>query len=301
MNWRPSCALTVLHERGRMLGAIRAFFATRDVLEVQTPVLGRHTVADPALDSMVAAAGRYLQTSPEHHMKRLLAAGAPSIYQIAPAFRDGEAGRWHNPEFTMLEWYRLGFDAQSLMQEVAALVDALLGDARYEHRTCADLLGTHFGIDINDTDALLDVGRALGLTDPRLDEAADLALAEALAALAPRRVFVTGFPPALAALARIGPDGYAERFELVIDGVEIANGYHELADAEELSARMDQDARRRRARGRPPVAADARLLAAHRHGLPDCAGVAVGVDRLLALKLGLPSLADALAFSWDRA
>lgn len=299
-DWHPSCSVSTLVARAEVLASVRAFFAERGVLEVQTPVLGRHTVVDPAIESIATRGGRYLQTSPEYHMKRLLAAGAPSIYQVGPAFRAGEEGRWHNPEFTILEWYRLGFDAAALMREVAALVDVLLGEAPFETVACEDLLRAQFGIDMDDTSALLDAGRTLGLADPSLDEATDLALAEALGSLTARRAFVTGFPVALAALARIGDDGRAARFELIVDGVEIANGYHELADATELAARMTADVRLRSARGKAEVAPDGRLLAAQRHGLPDCAGVAVGLDRLLAMRLGVPRLAEAMAFSWDR-
>ena len=300
-DWRPSCSVSTLRERGALLAETRAFFAARDVLEVQTPVVGRCTVLDPALDSIATREGRYLQTSPECHMKRLLAAGAPSIYQIAPAFRDGEAGRRHNPEFTMLEWYRVGFDAPALMAEVAALVDSLLGEAPYESLACADLLRERFGVSIDNPHALLELGDTLGLAEPRLDEALDLALAEALSSEAGRRVFVTGFPAALAALARLGDDGRADRFELIVDGVEVANGYHELADAAELAARMEADTERRRVLGKAEIAPDEALLGAHQKGLPDCAGVAMGLDRLLMLKLGAPSLADVMAFSWDRA
>lgn len=300
-DWRPSCPMATLRERGRLLAEIRAFFAARTVLEVQTPALGRRTVLDPALDSIATGDGRYLQTSPEYHMKRLLAAGAPSIYQIAPAFRDGEAGRWHNPEFTILEWYRVGFDAPALMAEVAALVDSLLGQAPYQSVSCTDLLRERFGIDSDSTGALLELGRTLGLAEPALDEALDLALAEALRSRAESRVFVTGFPAALAALARVGDEGSAERFELIVEGVEVANGYHELTDAAELAARMEADLERRRVLGKTEPAPDEALLAAHRHGLPDCAGVAMGLDRLLMLKVGATSLAEVMAFSWDRA
>ena len=300
-DWRPSCPISTLRERGRLLGDIRGFFAARDILEVQTPALGRRTVLDPALDSIATRGGRYLQTSPEYHMKRLLAAGAPSIYQIGPAFRDGEAGRWHNPEFTILEWYRVGFDAPALMAEVAALVDSLLGHAPYGSVACADLLRERFGIDIDNTAALIELGSTLGLDEPTLDEALDLVLAEAMSSRTESRVFVTGFPAALAALARVGDDGCAERFELIVEGVEVANGYHELTDAEELAARMEADVERRRVLGKTGPVPDEALLAAHQHGLPACAGVAMGLDRLLMLKVGATSLAEVMAFSWDRA
>ena len=300
-DWQPSCSIETLHERAAMLDAVRRFFAARDVLEVQTPVLGQCTVTEPAIDSLQTTDGRYLQTSPEYHMKRLLAAGAPSIYQIGPVFRRGEAGRWHNPEFTMIEWYRLGFDAKQLIDEVAALVDALLGEARYERRTYADLLRERFGADCETEAGVMAAAAALGIDgDVDVADAMDLLLAEALAN-ADGRVFVTGFPAAQAALARLDADGTAARFELTVQGIEVANGYHELADADELAQRMAADARNRQRRGLPAVAPDAKLLAAQTHGLPDCAGVAVGFDRLLALKLRSNALADTIAFDWPRA
>jgi len=288
-----------------MLAELRAFFAARDVLEVQTPVLGRHTVTDPAIESMrLADPERYLQTSPEYHMKRLLAAGAPSIYQVGPVFRAGEAGRWHNPEFTMVEWYRLDYDAARLMAEVAGLVDALIGPGTYEYRTYAEVMGRRFGIEIASAcdDEVLEHARALGLgKEAGVEEALDLLFAEAVDSLDAARVFITGFPKALAALAEVDASGLAERFELVVDGVEIANGYNELRDAGELARRMERDADRRRDGGQPEVGADGRLLAAQRHGLPRCAGVAVGFDRLVALRLGAAGLAEVLAFDWSRA
>ena len=287
-----------------MLRAVRGFFAERDVLEVQTPVVGRHGVTDPAIDSMRLTTGRYLQTSPEYHMKRLLAAGAPSIYQVGPVFRDGEQGRWHNPEFTMIEWYRLGFDAPRLMAEVAELVDILIGTGSYESIGHADLLERRFGVDVSQSsdESLLELARGLGsANDINADDALDLVFADAVGALRDRRVFVTDFPGRLATLARLNEAGLAERFELVVDGVEIANGYHELCDADELERRMATDAAKRRARGQPAVAPDEHLIAAQQHGLPDCAGVAVGFDRLLAIRLGAPSIAETMAFTWETA
>ena len=187
------------------------------------------------------------------------------------------------------------------MAEVAALVDSLLGHAPYGSVACADLLRERFGIDIDNTAALIELGSTLGLDEPTLDEALDLVLAEALSSRTESRVFVTGFPAALAALARVGDDGCAERFELIVEGVEVANGYHELTDAEELAARMEADVERRRVLGKTGPVPDEALLAAHQHGLPDCAGVAMGLDRLLMLKVGATSLAEVMAFSWDRA
>ncbi len=263
-----------------MLRIIRHFFEERDVLEVQMPVLGRHCVTDPAIECIQTHDGRYLQPSPEYHMKRLLAAGAPSVFSIGPVFRADEAGRWHNPEFTMLEWYRLGFDADDLMRELAALIDALLGPSEYERHTFASL-------------AAIDIDAASA------DEL-DLAIAIAIAELRSKRVFVTDYPARQAALSRVS-NGVATRFELVVDGLEVANGYHELKDVEELARRMADDNLVRRDRNQPVADIDRAFLAAHAHGLPDCAGVAVGFDRLAALKLGVGALADAMAFPYDRA
>ena len=298
-DWQPSCSLAVLRERALMLKDIREFFAARNVLEVETPVLGRRTTTDPAIDS-IAAAQRFLQTSPEHHMKRLLAAGAPSIYRLGPVFRAGEAGRWHNAEFTMLEWYRLEFDAAELMREVAALVSVLLGSAEYRYQTCAEVLVARFGAAAATAAGAEAQAQALGLDADGQDDATDLLLAEALSAQ-PGRCFVTEFPAEKAALAALNDNGTAARFELIVNGIEVANGYLELRDPDELARRMAQDNTQRARRAMPAVAPDETLVAAHQHGLPPCAGVAVGVDRLFALQQGLSSVAEAMAFDWSRA
>ena len=275
-----------------MLAQIRAFFAERHIIEVQTPTLGRTSVTEAQIESLRTSAGVFLQTSPEHYMKRLLAAGAPSIYQLGSVYRAGESGRLHQEEFTMLEWYRLGFDDQALMTEVSDLIDDLLGPASYERMTYESLVGTVHG--------------------ERAE--LDLAYAEAVEALGPVRCFVTDYPADQAALARIrgdnahsrgdnahsrgdNADARAARFELIIDGVEIANGYHELTDAAELGARMATDNQRRREAGREVMAPDERLLAAMQAGLPDCAGVAIGVDRLVMLAVGASSLAEVVPFA----
>ncbi|MYE86255.1 MAG: hypothetical protein F4X31_08470, partial [Gammaproteobacteria bacterium] len=203
---------------------------------------------------------------------------APSIYQLGPVYRAGESGRLHQEEFTMLEWYRLGFDDQALMAEVSDLIDRLLGPASYERMTYESLVGTVHG-------------------EPA---ELDLAYAEAIEALGPMRCFVTDYPANQAALARLRDDGAdtrAARFELIIDGVEIANGYHELTDAAELGARMARDNQQRLDARREPMAPDERLLAAMKAGLPDCAGVAIGVDRLVMLALGASSLAEVVPFA----
>jgi lysyl-tRNA synthetase class 2 len=275
-EWRPSCGIAALEARAALLDEIRRFFRDREVLEVQTALLGTYTVTDVNIDSLAVGGHGYLQTSPEYQLKRLLANGAPSLYHLSQVFRAGERGRLHNPEFTLLEWYRLGFDDSALMDEVAELVDLALGPAPYERLAYQDLVG--------DLD--------------RPSEALDLALCEALDALPSGRYFVTRYPAAQAALSRLCPNdpSVAARFELVVDGVELANGYHELTDAEEQRRRFAADVEARNRLGKVEPTVDEKFLAALEHGLPDCAGVALGVDRLLMLRMGANSLAEVLAF-----
>ena len=256
-----------VRQRAQCLAAIRAFFAARDVLEVQTPVLAAATVTDPDVESIAVPGYGYLQTSPEYQMKRLLCAGAPSIYQLGPVFRHEERGRLHNPEFTMLEWYRLGFDDRQLMQEVAELVTELLGPADVQTISYRELVGEV--VDQPDAD--------------RSD--LDLRFAQASESLKPGRFFIVDYPADQAALARLRPDNpaVAARFELIVDGVEIANGYWELQDPVEHQRRFAEDRRARKARGLPDVEPDTEFLQALEQGLPQCAGVALGVDRLLML------------------
>ena len=274
-DWRPSARIEHLKQRAELLAQARAFFAERNVIEVQTPVLAKHTVTEPDVQSIEVPGYGYLQTSPEYQMKRLLAAGMPSCYQLGPAFRHGEQGRLHNPEFTMLEWYRLGFDHNQLMYEVADMVDALLGPKPYQRLTYEDVVGKNEG---------------------RTRDALDLAFADACERLTPGRFFITDYPADQAALARINPDGQtAARFELVIDGVEIANGYWELLDVEEHRQRFKTDGEIRQQRGLPAMAVDEAFIAALQHGLPACAGVAMGFDRLVMLGIGAKALSDVTA------
>ena len=274
-DWRPSASIEHLKQRAELLAQARAFFAERDVTEVQTPVLAKHSVTEPDVQSIEVPGYGYLQTSPEYQMKRLLAAGMPSCYQLGPAFRHGEQGRLHNPEFTMLEWYRLGFDHNQLMYEVADMVDALLGPKPYQRLTYEDVVGKSEG---------------------RTRDALDLAFAGACERLTPGRFFITDYPADQAALARINPDGQtAARFELVIDGVEIANGYWELLDVEEHRQRFKTDGEIRQQRGLPAMAVDEAFIAALQHGLPACAGVAMGFDRLVMLGIGAKALSDVTA------
>jgi lysyl-tRNA synthetase class 2 len=276
ISMQPSTDVNGLVQRAALLQRLREFFALRQVLEVQTPLLAPNTVTDPDVESVAVPGYGFLQTSPEYQMKRLLAAGAPSIYQLASAFRHEEVGRLHNSEFTMLEWYRLDFDHSQLMNEVVDLVNEVLGPASYTTVTYTELVG--------------ELGR------PR-DEL-DLAFAQATEALSPGRFFVVDYPADQGALARMKPDNpaVAARFELVIDGVELANGYWELLDASEHLQRFQQDLKIREARGLVPVEIDRAFIAALDAGLPTCAGVALGVDRLLMLAMGERSLDKAFTF-----
>ena len=275
-DWRPSASIEHLKRRAELLAQARAFFAGRDVIEVQTPVLAKDSVTEPDVQSIEVPGYGYLQTSPEYQMKRLLAAGMPSCYQLGPAFRHGEQGRLHNPEFTMLEWYRLGFHHNQLMYEVADLVDAILGPKPYQRLTYEDVVCK---------------------TEGRPRDVLDLAFAEACERLTPGRFFITDYPADQAALARINPDGQtAARFELVIDGIEIANGYWELLGADEHRQRFKADSEIRQQRGLPAMAVDEAFIAALEDGLPECAGVAMGFDRLVMLGVSAKALSDVTAF-----
>ena len=313
-DWRPSASTDTLVARAQTLTKIRAFFAQRGVLEVDTPILSRTTVTEPAIESLSLGDGderRYLQTSPEYHMKRLLAAGAPSIVRIGPVFRAEESGRLHNPEFTMIEWYRLEFDLAQLMEEVAALVDLVLGALATRCVTYRQLLIEGADTDpLRATDAeLIDALERRGVVlsanaNATRRDLLDLLVTLAIDTIGAGRIFVTDYPADQAALARVttDADGFdvAQRFELVIDGIELANGYDELLDAGVLERRMLADCVAREHVGRGTPAADHRLLAALRHGLPRCAGVALGFDRLLMLKLGFERIDAVLPFSFAR-
>lgn len=318
-DWAPTAGPGALRLRARLLAAVRAFFAERGVLEVETPVLGTATVTDPHLHSLATTSGLFLQTSPEYPMKRLLAAGSGPIYQLARAFRDGEAGRRHNPEFTLLEWYRTGFDHHRLMDEVEELLAAVLGErlpggpsGKGERLPYAEAFRRHAGVDpfADGTERLAEAARELAgkdggrtpdLGDDR-DAWLDLLMATAVGpALGRERpTFVHGFPPSQAALARVR-ESVAERFELFVSGLELANGFHELTDPGEQRRRFERDLAVRRERGLPEPAVDERLLAALEAGLPASAGVALGFDRLVMLAAGADSIREVLAFPADRA
>ena len=321
-DWRPSADVAALRLRARLNATIRAFFAARDVLEVETPVLSRAGNTDPNIASFQlefsgrtdgAPRTRWLRTSPEFALKRLLAAGVGDCYELGRVFRDGEAGGRHNPEFTMLEWYRTGIDHHALMEETAQLVRAALAlvgrDARLETTSYRDLYRRRLGIDpMADSDDTLRAALGDVVIDPQgltRDDWLDLLMTHRLqpSFAADQLLAVYDYPASQSALARIraGAPPVAERFELYLGPLELANGYHELRDAGEQRERFERDAGLRRARGQPGPPIDGSLLAALQHGLPACAGVALGVDRLLMAMLGTGRIADVLAFDFPRA
>jgi elongation factor P--(R)-beta-lysine ligase len=316
-SWRPSASLGALRRRAAALAAAREFFRTRGVLEVETPALVNAPVSDVHLGSVrVDMAGYptplWLHTSPEYAMKRLLAAGSGDIFQICRVYRGAERGRQHNPEFTMLEWYRLGFSMEDLMREVAELVTALLGtELPVELVSYREALRRHANVDPFDSDdaALLGAARALGFDGGRenygRDEMLDLIVgAQVGPALGVNSLaFLHRYPASQAALARLDPQDprVALRFELYHRGIELANGYHELSSGAEQRERFAADLASRATRGLPAAAIDANLLAALDAGLPDCAGVALGFDRVLMLACGASRIDDVLAFPVERA
>jgi lysyl-tRNA synthetase class 2 len=321
--WGPTAGIDALRLRARLNAAIRAFFAQRGVLEVETPVFSRGGNTEPNIASFQlefsgrtdgASRTRWLRTSPEYPLKRLLAAGTGDCYELGRVFRDGEAGGRHNPEFTMLEWYRVGWDHRRLAEEAAELVRAALvlvgRGARLEQVSYRDLYRSRLGIDpflAPDDELRATLGDVV--VDPEglvRDDWLDLLMTHRLQpGFDPSVMLVVhDWPATQCALARLrrGDDGIAvaERFELYLGPVELANGYHELADAAEQRARFGRDLAVRGDRGAPQPPLDEAFLAALAHGLPDCAGVALGVDRLLMAMLGTGRIADVLAFDFAR-
>jgi lysyl-tRNA synthetase class 2 len=314
--------LEVLRLRAAVNALFRLYFAERDVLEVETPILSEAGNTEPNIDSFTttftghADAGsrtRWMRTSPEYPLKRLLAAGVGDCYELGRVFRNGEAGGRHNPEFTMLEWYRVGWDHLQLIDETVALVQRALQliGRQAEVRSCTyqELFQQELGLDpFQATDAEL----RLPLADVSIDAAGldrddwlDLLVTHRLQPGFPaeRITVVRDWPASQCALARIraGDPPVAERFELYLGHHELANGYHELADAGEQRQRFQRDLSRREARiaSLPPV--DERLLAALQQGFPQCAGVALGVDRLLMAMLGTDRISQVLAFAFNEA
>jgi lysyl-tRNA synthetase class 2 len=314
MSLRAGATLDALRVRASVLARVRAYFAAHGVLEVDTPALSQAATPDPALHSIaahVASLGRrlFLHTSPEFAMKRLLAAGSGDIFQIARVFRDDELGRWHQPEFTLLEWYRVGWDDHRLMQEVAALLPDILAPhydvAGTIHLSYADAIAGALGVGAyEDAQSIAEALSSRGVDVPvrtSRDALLDLAMSTLVTPRFPARqvTFVHDYPASQAALARIrGHDPrVAARFEVFLGPVEIGNGFHELRDADEQLARFERENAARRASGSEPMPIDSEFIEALRSGLPDCAGIAIGFDRLVAIAAGGDALAAGIAFA----
>ena len=328
MGWRPSASLATLRQRSLLLRAARHFFAERGLLEVETPALVQRAVTDPHLENihvhLCQGKTHFLHTSPEFHMKRLLAAGAPDIWQLGKVFRGGEAGRHHEPEFTLLEWYRHDFTLAALTGETCELLTVLAREAELTgaartisrdppvHWTYAALFREAFGLDPLTAGAadLQDCARSVlgaqvdAALGTHLGNEATLWLDLLMSHVVSEKLagtgiaVVTGYPAAQAALARVDPADHrvAERFEIFCLGIEVANGYRELTDAAEQDRRFRADRDFRARLARPDVVPDEQLLSALEHGLPDCAGVAVGFDRVVMVLLGLSTLQEAISF-----
>ncbi len=325
MTWQSTLSWQNAQKRAQILQKIRRFFAKRDVVEVETPALSQGTVTDVYLDAISCqynfladspvghSTELFLQTSPEFHMKRLLASGYGCIYSIAKAFRHEESGRNHNPEFTMLEWYRIGFDQFDLMSEVSELLRAVLGCNEPLFSSYQDiflktvsidpltasfdelvtLLKTHnkfesWLVDMNDVDLLLQyifseiIEPSIGNEQPQ---------------------FIYDFPVAQASLARVSTEDsrVAQRFECYFSGIELVNGFNELTDADEQVARFEQDNAKRKEQGLSVKPIDENFVAALNYGLPQCSGVALGIDRLVMLALGVNDISEVQSFSIERA
>ena len=323
-DFRPSASWENLALRAELLGKLRAFFHQRGFLEVETPVLSVDTVIDRHLDPLLLAdvdpplvdlpdAKLYLQTSPEFHMKRLLAAGAPSIYQVARAFRAGERGRLHNPEFTLVEWYGLGHSMDEGMRFLSELCEALLDRGPANRISYAEAFEQHAGVNPHTCDLhdLFTAASTHGIAPPdsvdpyERDGWLDLLLVELvqphLGQDGPTILY--DYPASQAAMAKVREDSppVAERYELYVSGIELANGYHELLDPAELGRRNQTANEQRAGDDKQFLPEESRLLSAMTHGLPPCCGVALGLDRLAMIATGAESIDEVLAFPIDRA
>ncbi|MCH9755906.1 MAG: elongation factor P--(R)-beta-lysine ligase [Gammaproteobacteria bacterium] len=313
-DWTPSASIETLRARAEMMACIRLFFTERGYLEVETPSMAAFGVTDVYLESIpVQCLGQpyFLQTSPEYHMKRLLAAGSGPIFQLARAFRDDEAGRWHNPEFTMLEWYRPEINYHEMLKEIDALFKRLLNTKPLVIKTYQELFEVACGF--NPFDVTLKqlkkrlqyfkLDNILDTDETDVDQYLFLLMShvvEPQLATYDTPVAVIDFPVSQAALACVR-NGKAERFEVYYQGIELANGFHELTDVKQQAARFFNDNQKREACGLKPRAVDTRFLAAMEHGLPQSTGVALGVDRLFALASKHKNIQDSLAFDVSRA
>jgi len=314
MMWQPSASIELLRQRARLIAKIREFFTQRLYLEIETPIMARYGTTDVYLSNIKAifrGETYSLQTSPEYHMKRLLAAGSGPIFQLARVFRDDELGRWHNPEFTLLEWYQLAIDHYALMAEIDLLLQEIMQSRplikkTYQQAFLESCQVDPFTASIDQLHQVLqryNLDNVLSPQEQDKDQYLFLLMSHVVEPFLGKErapVAVYNFPTSQAALAKIS-DGAAERFEVYYQGVELANGFHELTDAAAQAQRFIQDNELRKQKGLPLIEADQYLLQALEFGLPSCSGVALGVDRLLALALKQPAIANIISFDFARA
>lgn len=328
-QWRPSATISTLQQRASLLRCIRHYFDMQKVMEVETPIISTHATVDVFIESFevhFAPIGDphsytyYLHTSPEFAMKRLLAAGSGDIYSLGKVFRNGEAGSRHNPEFTMLEWYRVGMNQQQMMDDVAQLLMSVCDFQERQRYSYGELFESYFGINPHRaTEIMLQELMAehvdANLTELDRADCLDLLFSNCIEPMLVQKqgvqkaalygYFVYDYPACMAALAKItvnsDGDQVAERFELFINGVEVANGYHELQCSEEQQQRFEHELEKRSAKGAKRYPYDANLVAALHYGLPECAGVAIGVDRLMMLICQTQEIGDVVAFNFARA
>ena len=323
MDWRPSCSLELLRKRAALLQNIRCFFTERGVLEVETPLMCSAIGTDPHLDFFTTTyqckpkqLTLFLQTSPEFAMKRLLSSGCGSIFQICKAFRNGEAGRYHNPEFTLLEWYRVGYNLSQLMDEIADLLIPLFAETRklqYVQRiTYQAVFQQHTGLDplLFSYEKYSNYAHKNGLIDAKalceddhsrwLDFIFSYQVQPHLGQNTLWLVFE--YPACLPSLARMNAHNalVTDRVEVFLDGVELGNGYYELTDSKEQEQRFDREIAIRDEAMLPQASKDKRLLAALESGLPECSGIAIGLDRILMLLTESSGIDDVLAFSLSK-
>ncbi|ADZ90168.1 EF-P lysine aminoacylase EpmA [Marinomonas mediterranea] len=327
-NWQPTADVNTLQARATLLKAIREYFSLENVLEVDTPCLSLGSISDPHIEVLTTTtktAGQkvtyFLQTSPEFAMKRLLCAGMPSIYQLGKVFRAEDLGRRHSIEFTMLEWYRLGYDHWKLMDDMAQLLQFVVGqmsnhtairsELTYDKQSYREVFLKHLNIDPFTVSIEVLQAQSHRLTEFGLEETDRDTLLELLfsTAIEPNigqvsPCFVYDYPESQAALAKKYRDDHGNavsaRFELYWQGMELANGYYELTDAVEQEARIDQDMSMRLQNKQPDRIADKRLVSALHEGMPTCAGVALGVDRLLMLLVDKAHIDQVMPFAGDR-
>ena len=317
-DWQPTASIKNLQRRAEYLAIVRQFFAQRQVLEVETPLLCQHAVTDPHMPVMQADnpvggdAPYYLQSSPEYAMKRLLAAGSGPIYQLCKAFRGGEQSSRHNSEFTMLEWYRPGFDHFQLMAEISDLLMAVLQTPAAKQLSYREVFETHLSINphqasLAELEKLARKHIDIQMQSENRDDWLNLLIAEVIEPKLgfEQPEFIYDYPASQAALAKVSVnkhgDAVAQRFELYINGMELANGYFELTDSVEQKKRFQQEQQLREQLGQPIMASDELLLAALEHGLPECAGVALGFDRLMMLAMKESAIKNVLSFTSDKA